>query len=374
VKNTHKFLLSIFLVAVLSVYIFSGWLTGYEGQGVYFDSYDASTYDSTYAEPLNKYFEHTPTRVFIDPDGHIVMGTLLPKRGKGTGLEAELSQPEPVNYQNNKYSAVANYENWRPTEEWTVTIKGQDWQVDVYRMMFGLTVTTATSRPDKGKSEVDPISNLKLNIRVHLPTWKGVEEASLVIGSVFIPKIEETKDTLGEPVITEVLGYKKKGPFDRLSTLGLDIDTMPYIAPVSPGVFLYGQEVREGSTPPSEPFTAVTIPMEWASIKPGVEAVSLFETRRLEVTESILFVVTFMAARPLFAPVGEPGTDPATGGELPPPVECGLFEKPVFDSKGNVAYCERDQTLRNLMILLAVIVVILIVLIGLGLIKYVLPF
>jgi len=373
-KLRTKFFLSLFLIAVISVgsyqFLMSGWLTGYEGQGVYLYGYDASTYDSTYADPQNKVFEGTPTRIFIDPDGHIVMGTLLPQRGQGTGLQVEIDEPGPVNYQDNQYRRVADWEDWRPSEEWAVTIDGQDWQVDVYRLMFGLTITTATSRPDKGKSETDPISNLKLHLRVHLPTWKGVEEANIVIGSIFIPNIVETRDTIKLPVTTEVLGYKKKGFFDKLSTLGLDIDVMPYIAPMSPGTYFWGKEFREGSTPPSESFDTVTIPIEWASIKPGVEAVSILETRRLEITESLLICITFMASRPLFAPTGEPGTDPATGGEQLPPIECGLFEKPIKDKNGKTLYCERDQTLRNLFILVAVVVVILVVLLGLGLIKY----
>lgn len=328
-------IVAVLVVVVLATAAIMGdptFVSAYEGQDTRLVNYTAANYDPARGTDLD--LSDTPTRAFIDPDGTIVMGTLFPKAGQVTGLQIGLSQPVPINYISGKYSQVYSNAQWRPTDEWEVTINGVEHKICVYRMVFGLTITTTTNRPEKGTEEHHAIQNLKINVRVHLPTWRGVEDAFVGLGNIRIPRTTEVAGTNWDPPVnTELVSIKQRSSWARLLDLGIQFNHDPYIAPYSPGVFLYGTDVKAGTNPVGAP-VEVTIPFEWASIAPGIEDIGVLAEQRVELSEALKVVFTFMAARPLYVTGDEGGTGTGVGGVVQPPLVCGFLEDPVYASDG----------------------------------------
>ena len=184
-KLMLAFIITLSLVSIMFLPPPQGWISGFEGQHTYLVGYNASNWDSEEGTPRT--FSTDTVSKFIDPDGVSHAGPFKIDRGTVTGLQIDVSEPVMVNYQNNKYSQVATRDGWRPSETWDVPIQGQDYEINVYRMMFALTIVTATQGGDI-LEEFDPIQNLQIYVHVDLPEWRGVESSNIKLGFIYVPR------------------------------------------------------------------------------------------------------------------------------------------------------------------------------------------
>lgn len=334
------------------------WFSGFEGQGTQLVRYDADNYDAGRGTSRTL----KGTRAIIDPDGAIKMrSTFGCEKGCGTGLTIELAEPVPVNYKDGRYQQVYTQPDWRPSESWEVTINNQPHEINIFRMIMGLTVTTSTSRPEKGTDEILPINNLDLTVRVALPTWEGVENAEVGLGHIYIPKSEEVVGTpWGPPIKIELLGLEQRGSLAELIGLGVSFNKKPYIAPYSPGVTLFGDVVSKADSPIGAP-DAVDLQFSWSAIKPGVTGYKVPAQTRVEISEAIQIIVVFMAARPLYVAAEEGGAETATGGNIPPPIVCAPWEDPLYNKNDELIGCQVKDLLGDLKHLMLLVVVFVIV-------------
>jgi len=369
-RRIEHIILAFSLIVVVIIGVGSSldvvWRSSFEVQDVSLESYTASDWQPDRGTPKNL---QGKTHAFIDPDGEIVTKAIGADYDQ-TGLHVAIGIPAPVNYEQGQYRQVYTTGQWRPTEEWEVEIDGFVHQISVYRMICGITITTATSRPDKGIYEYKPIRNLQIKVRVNLPVWKGVEGGKVGMGMIYIPKSGEVVGTpWSPPVKTELIDYEDKRYFFGLFP-AISFNQDPYISPQVPGTVLYGSEVSSTTTVVGAP-TWVIIPFEWASIKPGIQDIGLFKEARAEVSEAINFVIIFMADRPLYAVAAEPGVEPAVGGRVQPPPSCGLLEQEVRDSEGVVIACQKIDIWGDILkLLLLVVIVVIGGLVVYGLIKW----
>lgn len=324
---------------------------------VTFQSYDATNYEPTWGTPRTEM--KGKTRAFIDPDGAVKKSSIgFIERGKVTGLQLELVPLAPINYLNGKYAKVGQNDEWRASEEWDLTIYDVEHKVSVYRLVGGLTISTATSRIEEGKNELVGIQMLDIGVLVELPQWEGTEDAKMGIGMIQVPSPGDVFGTPYDPPIETALVDSTQREFLMGLVETMDWYEKPYVSPWSPGVGLWGEKVSTGTSPIGAP-NSVIIHFEWANIKPGEQDTGLlFQSERVEVTVAITFIVFFMAARPLYVPVQEAGAAVATGTPPDLPPSCGFFEEPVYDSAGKIQYCQQSTFLKSFLLLVVAIVLI----------------
>jgi hypothetical protein len=344
---------SILIVVVLSYVIFShSFITAFE-ENVFLYQYDASNFDETYGTPKTEMYGKT--RAFIDPDGPVVRGTFFGnERGGMTGLQIDVSPIKPINFINGRYVSVTTFDDWRPSEEWEVEIGGEPHILNVYRSVFGVTVTTATSNPSEGTEETAAIQNLKITLQVELPQWEGTKDAKVGIGYIYIPPDAETSGTPLDPPVELALVDEQQRTFLWGLLPSFSWNKTPYMAPIAPGVRLWGESVSMGSNPVGAP-DAVLINLEWSSIAAGVQDVGALAEQRVESSMALKLVMLHMAARPVYIPVGVGGTDPAVGGVPQPPLQCGFLQDAVRDSQGKVMYCQRADLFGGLVMVVGLI-------------------
>lgn len=343
---------SIIIVVLFSYIIFAqSFVTSFE-ENVTLYSYDASNY---LEGGTPKASIHGQTRAFIDPDGLVTTGSFLGYRpGSVTGLQIDVSPIKPINYVNGRYKSVERVEDWRPSEEWQVELSGELHQINVYRSIFGVTVTTATNTPTEGTEEVNPIQNLRITLKVELPQWETATDAKVGIGYIYIPPQSEVLGTPLDPTVkvTVIDAQKRTYLFGLIGAFSWN--KPPYIAPWAPGVRLWGATVSVGSSPIGAP-NAVLINLDWASINPGVQDVGWLAEERADVSMNMKFVMVHMAARPLYIAAGQDGTDPAVGGVVQPPLSCGFLEDAIRDSRGEIQYCQSKDILGSLTMIVGLV-------------------
>jgi len=356
---------SIIIVVLFSYIIFAqSFVTSFE-ENVTLYSYNASNYEVGGTPKTDMYGQ---TRAFIDPDGLVKTGTYLGYRpGSVTGLHIDVSPIKPINYISGRYRSVERIEDWRPSEEWQVDLASGPHQINVYRSVFGISVTTATNTPSEGTEEVNPIQNLRITLQIELPQWETVTDAEVGIGYIYIPPQSEVTGTALDPTVrvTVIDAQKRSYLFGLIDAFSWN--KAPYIAPWAPGVRLWGSVVSVGSSPIGAP-TAVLINLDWASISPGVQDVGWVAEERADVSMDLKFVMLHMAARPLYVPAGQDGTDPGVGGVPQPEPSCSFLEDGIRDSYGKVQYCQSKDILGSLTMIfglifgtiIAIVVIILI--------------
>lgn len=374
-RRTNVFLLIIVLILGLAGGRFLlnlstvSFVSSFEGQDTRLVSWDASNFDPTRAttQDANGFRQGDKTldgtHAIIDPDGKLVKGWIDPcEHGCATGLDIRVFEPVPINYEGGKYKQVYSQPDWRPSEEWEVLISGKTYEIGVYRMITGLTVTTVTSRPEEGTDEDEAIRNVQIKVLLNLPTWRGVEDAFVGIGNVYIPNSEEVAGTNYAPAVTtELIGYEWRGMFSNMLGLGIDFNEDPYISPsYAPGAFLHGAETQKGNNPVGAP-ESVTLSFEWASIRAGVQDTGPLAEQRVEVTEALQIIVVFMAARPLYVAAAQGGAETPAGGVIQPPLICNALEDPIYNSADEIIACQPKDILGQLGLLITLFLMAIIV-------------
>lgn len=344
----------IIIGCALGLYLaITGEVSWFEGQGVELKAWDASNRNADFSNPRSTSL--SGAHVFIDPDGDVTYGTIGIKRGTITGLDVALTEPVPVNFQNNLYQQTSSTQ-WKPSESWEVD--GQE--ISVYRSMFGITLTTAPSRPDRELLEVQAIQNFDLTLHIDLQEWPTEVPANAVIGAVMIPKESEMAALSQEAVVILVKGEQDQGFLDQLSLLGLTITKQPSMSPITPGTYLAGTPIQTDQNIMNNAPKSLDIHLTFGAIAPGVEQVNLLTSKRLEVDATFQLAMFIMSSRPLYQPSGQPGAEPSEQVE-PAPV-CGFFETPETDQYGRVTCVE--NTLFKFAVVAIVVVIAAVVLLG----------